>query len=598
MVDTLFPRPRLLKAGDGPGAAWDAPLIAEVDDTLPVQGYVVTTGPDGVHIRHRDALGLRYALQTLDQLRSVPDYPERAVTVEDWPDFAVRGFMLDISRDRVPTRRTLARWVEVLARARINQFELYVEHTFTYSGQQQVWQDASPLTPDDVRWLDGLCAAAGITLVPNQNTLGHWERWLAHDPHRSRAENVDGFDLAGTHRPPSTLAPTDENAEFVGGMLDELAACHRARRINIGADEPWELGTGVSRARAAEVGVGTVYFDYVSTVMRRWLDRGYAVEFWADIFGNYPELMDRVPEGAVPVVWQYDAPSLIAAVIDDPAGGELSRWKRMGLDPEGLRKGFRDRARLLIEAGVPFWVAPGTSTWNSLVGRLDNAIENMIDAAEVGLEFGAGGFLNTAWGDSGMYDPPSVAFGPVLYGGAVSWCLAANRDLDLAAVLNEHVLLDPTGRTGDVLERAGRLSAALGVPLLNASLLGGVLMHPDRIAEGPLPTESAVAGVIDEIAECLELLGVAEPACADGDVVIREVSQALRLSAFAARLLSTHSSGDAVTADLAQRRLHELEDLVTEQRACWLLRSRPGGLDDSIARLAPLRRALIRQAFA
>lgn len=598
MISTPFPRPRRFEISDAAGAPWDAPVQAEVDESLPVQGYVLVTSVEGVHIRHRDALGLRYALQTLDQLRPAPEYPSRAISVEDWPDFPVRGFMLDISRDRVPTRRALALWVELLSLARINQFELYIEHTFTYSGQEEVWQDASPLTPEDIRWLDRLCTSAGITLVPNQNTLGHWERWLAHDTHRGRAENVDGFELGGVHRPPSTLAPTPENAEFVGRLLDELAACYRARRVNIGADEPWELGTGVSRERAADVGLGTVYFDYVSLVMRRWLDRGYLVEFWADIFGDYPELMGRVPEGAVPVVWQYDAPSVIAAVIDDPVGEELTRWKRFGLDPARLRNGFRDRARLLIEAGVPFWVAPGTSTWNSLVGRWDNAIENMIDAAEVGIEFGATGYLNTAWGDAGMYDPPSVAFGPVLFGGAVSWCLSANRDLDLAAVLNEHLFLDPTGLTGEVLARAGHLSAALGVPMLNASPLGRALMYPEQLAEGPVPSQPAVRAALEELAECLEQLRGAEPACADGDVVVREVSQALRLSAFAARLLLARSSGIEITPALGRRLLRELEELLAEQRACWLLRSRPGGLDDSIARLAPLRHALLARATA
>lgn len=598
MSPTLFPRPRRLELGDGPGAPWYAPVTAEVDDSLPAQGYALSTGPDGVRIRHRDSPGLRYALQTLDQLRRAPEYPSRAVTVEDWPDFAVRGFMLDISRDRVPTRRTLARWVELLTLARINQFELYIEHTFAYSGQQAVWQDAAPLTPDDIRWLDGVCTAAGITLVPNQNTLGHWERWLAHDAHRGRAENVDGFDFGGTHRPPSTLAPTEDNAEFVGRILDELAACYRARRINIGADEPWELGTGMSRERAAQVGLGTVYFDYVSTVMRRWLDRGYLVEFWADIFGDYPELMGRVPEGAVPVVWQYDAPSAIAAVIDDPSGLELNRWKRLGLDPERLRRGFRDRAKLLIEAGVPFWVAPGTGTWNSLVGRTGNAVENMIDAAEVGLEFGATGYLNTAWGDNGMYDPPSVAFGPVLYGGAVSWGLAANRDLDLAALLNETVLLDPTGCSGQALERAGRISDALRVPMLNASPLARALLAPDLGAGGPTPEGPALDDAAREIADCIELLRLAEPACADGDVVVREVTQALRLAAFAVGLLQAGPVASRIERSAARRLLRELDDLVTEQRACWLLRSRPGGLDDSIARLAPLRHALLHAATA
>jgi len=44
--------------------------------------------------------------------------------------------------------------------------------------------------------------------------------------------------------------------------------------------------------------------------------------------------------------------------------------------------------------------------------------------------------------------------------------------------------------------------------------------------------------------------------------------------------------------------LASLDRLLVEQRACWLLSARPGGLDDSVARFAPLRAALAARAAA
>ena len=596
MPVTPFPRPASFTAADGPGAPVDAPVRVSLDPSLPEQGFRLLTSPDGISLAHRDAAGLRYALQTLDQLKAGADFADVAYAVEDAPDFAVRGFMLDVSRDRVPTRRTLARWVELLALARINQFELYTEHTFAFRGHQQVWQDASPLTPEDVRWLDARCAAAGIALVPNQNTLGHMERWLAHEPYARRAENEDGFVFDGTHRGPSTLEPTPENAEFVLGLLDDVVPHFRTKRLNVGADEPFELGTGRTKARAEAEGIGPVYFDYVTRIVQPWVDRGYTVEFWADVFGNHPELMHRVPAGAVPVVWQYDSASLTAAVID-AAGEEVAAWRASGIDVDGLRNGFRDRAKLLLEAGVPFWVAPGTSSWNSVLGRLDNALENMVDAATVGLENGATGYLNTAWGDNGMWEPPSVAFGPVLFGGAVSWNLAANADLDVAAVLDEHVLLDPTGTTGRVLDRTGRLAAQLGVFTLNASPLYRALFSGSDLPASLTPSDEALTAAGEVLARCREDLRTADPASADGDVVVRELTQAIRLSELAVDVLLARSAGGGtVPATDARRLLVELERLLVEQRACWLLRSRPGGLDDSLGHFDTLRHALTSAA--
>ncbi|WP_432511534.1 family 20 glycosylhydrolase [Kineococcus sp. SYSU DK001] len=596
MPVTPFPRPKSMTTTTGSGPAPDAPVRVVLDASVPPQGYRVQTSPDGTTVTHSDAAGLRYGLATLDQLRADRDFATTGYDVSDHPDFPVRGFMLDISRDRVPTRRTLARWVEVLELARINSFELYTEHTFAFTGEQAVWQDASPLTADDLRWLDGLCASRGIELVCNQNTLGHMERFLKHPEHAKRAENEDGFSMRGQHRPPSTVEPTPENAAFVQGLLEDVVPHFRTKRVNIGADEPWELGTGKSAQRAEEVGLGTVYFEYVTSIMQPWLDRGYTVEFWADVFGDHPELMDKVPAGAVPVVWQYDSPALLAEVVDAASPGQVQEWRSLGVDVTALRDGFRDRAKLLLGAGVPFWVAPGASNWNSLLGRWDNAVANMVDAAEVGLENSAQGYLNTSWGDHGHWDPPVVAFGPALFGGAVSWSLEDNRDVDIAEVLSQRLLLDPTGVTGDVLVRAGQVCQQLGTPLLNASPLCLVLREPDQLKPWAVPAPQALAAVGESLRSCLADLRTAEPAAADGDVVVRELTQALRLSELAVRVLQARAEDGSFAAGAAPGLLTELDGLLEEQRACWLLRSRPGGLADSLAEFGELRHALLRAA--
>ncbi|WP_367125394.1 glycoside hydrolase family 20 zincin-like fold domain-containing protein [Streptomyces phytohabitans] len=598
MPVTPFPAPRSLATAPG-GAPYDAPVTVTADPQLPPQGYRLRTGPDGVAVTHRDAAGLRYALQTLDQLRAAPDFPDTGYDITDHPDFAVRAFLLDVSRDRVPTRRTLERWLGVLALARFNQLELYGEHAYAFRDHQTVWRDASPLTADDLRWLDARCAAHGIELVANQNTFGHMERFLAHDAYAHRAENPDGFDRGGVRRPPSTLEPTPENAEFATSLVAEVAGQLRARRVNIGADEPFELGTGRSRERVARLGAGPVYWEYVTEVMRPWLADGWTVEFWADVFGDHPELMDRVPPGAVPVVWQYDAPYAAADVLAAD-GGELRAWRQLGADVEQLRDGFRGRARLLREAGVPFWVAPGAGNWNSLVGRLDNALANMVDAAETGREAGSEGYLLTAWGDHGMWEPPSIAFGPAVFGGAVSWCLDTNRGLDLADVLNSLVLLDGTGLTGAVLDRLGRIAHDLGVPLLNGSPLARAL-RPDPALPLPAhPEPAALDRAAATLARCRRDLAAADPAAGDGEVLRRELTHAVGLSEFAVELLRARAAvrgeADDIDPATARRLLRELEPLLAEQRACWLLRARPGGLDDSVARFDGLRHALLRAA--
>ena len=172
----LFPCPREFRWTGSGGASFDAAPRISVEASLPAQGFAIRASADGVEISHADAPGLRYALAVLEQLRAHHGELD-AFELRDWPDFPVRGYMLDISRDRVPTRETLERTVGLLELFRINHFELYTEHTYAFRDHEEVWRDASPMTPEDLQWLDKLCADRDIELVANQNTFGHMARW-------------------------------------------------------------------------------------------------------------------------------------------------------------------------------------------------------------------------------------------------------------------------------------------------------------------------------------------------------------------------------------------------------------------------------------
>src|SRR6059058_6081843 len=71
------------------------------------QGYRIELDSRGAHVSAADEAGLFYARQTPAQLRRAHGNEIPQGAIEDWPDFAVRGVMLDISRDKVPTMATL-----------------------------------------------------------------------------------------------------------------------------------------------------------------------------------------------------------------------------------------------------------------------------------------------------------------------------------------------------------------------------------------------------------------------------------------------------------------------------------------------------------
>lgn len=541
-----------------PGAL--APLVEHHVSGLPREGYELDVTPERTQLRYGDDNGRRYGRAAVDQLRAAGE--SAVVRIADRPDFPVRAHLLDISRNRVPTRETLDRLVGVLELARYNQLQLYTEHTFAYRDHEDVWRDASPMTPEDILWLDARCADAGIELVANQNCLGHMERWLRHPRYAHRAARPDGFELLpGVRRPPTTLAPTTDNARFVLDLLGELVANFRSRRINIDFDEPFDLGHDVD-----------AYVEQLRRVAQPLVDRGHEVLFWADVVRRHPRVLDRIPAGTTPIAWWYEAPAETSPLADlPPSLREL--LGKLGIDDDSTR-GFDSIVRPLADAGIAFWIAPGTSTWNSLVGRADNAYANLLDAAVPGRAHGATGYVVTDWGDNGHLQPPSVSLGPVLYGGALAWCADTNRDPDdVTGALDAYVFVDGARQLGTALDAIGRVWNRTGRRAFNASPLQAALLpHQPLVSIGAVDVD-ATRDVVATLDGALGAIARARPASADGDVVIRELTLATSLARLGARRLLDHD----VTADLAQ--LHD------EFAACWRLRSRPGGLADSLAQL-------------
>ena len=154
------------------------------------------------------------------------------------------GYMLDVSRFRVPTMETVKRQVDILAELGYNHFQLYTEHTFAYPGHEDVWREASPFTPAEIRELDAYCADRGIELVPNQNSFGHLEHWLRHPAYNRLAEAPQGGTTCNgwVCARPASLCPTDPaSVAFVAGLYDALFPCFRSKYVNVGGDETMEL---------------------------------------------------------------------------------------------------------------------------------------------------------------------------------------------------------------------------------------------------------------------------------------------------------------------------------------------------------------------
>jgi hexosaminidase len=481
--------------------------------------------------------------------------------VRDHPDLPVRGVMLDISRDKVPTMESLRRVVDLLASLKVNQVQLYSEHTFAYRSHGEVHAAASPLDAAEIRELDAFCRARHVELVPNQNCLGHMNRWLAHDRYRPLAIAPEGFvDPFGISRQPMTIEPGNpDSLKLVRELLAELLPLFTSRRVHVGLDEAWELP-----AERMEDFLG-----WVTTLRAVPELEGREMLMWGDMISGRTDLVARLPAGVTVCEWGYDD------------------WHP-----------FDEHCAALAEAGVPFWVAPGTSSWLSILGRFTNARSTCSRAAAAALAHGGSGYLNTDWGDNGHLQQWVVGEPGLAYGAAVSWCYEANDDIDMAAALSAHVFEDPSGRLAETVLALGDAHRLVTPQFPNMSALVMNLYYP-QLPVGRGLTAGLTDDELDTVASCLAdaRTGVtgATPRRDDGAWLIDEVVYSADLVSLLVRDSQARLRGDGTLASVGRHERAalgaELDEIMQRARELWLRRNRPGGLEDSLGWLRNLRAA-------
>ena len=526
------------------------------------EGYALTISKIGVEISFHETGGLRAASATLRQL--LREYGRRlpCLKIRDWPDFARRGVMLDISRGRVPKLETLLDLVEKLADFKINELQLYTEHTFAYQKYRRIWKTWGALTAKEIQILDARCGELGIELVPNQNSFGHLRYFLEDSKLKKLGELKQAF-LAETKdflRRPTTLAPKHPGTlPFLRGLYDELLPNFSSEYFNIGGDETWDLGKGQSKQLCAQKGKGRVYLDFIKQLHREVSARGKTMMFWGDIILKYPQLIRELPKNVVALNWGYEA--------NHP---------------------FAKEAAQFAKAKIPFYVCPGTSTWQTLIGKHDNALANLRAAAKIGKKYGAVGLLNTDWGDGGHPQPLAVSWPLFAAGAALAWNVNALDESTLLAVLSRDVFEDATGKIAAAGFQLGFVHQKLGVKALNETPLGTVLAAPKPVEQElfcrnglkwftKIPAKK-ICATLNEIQKQRTSLLRAKPNSASGKLLAQELKLAAQMAEQSCQFMLWQQ---AVVAEktskakkLAQAGIRELQQLEKDFNAYWSLRNK------------------------
>ena len=354
----------------------------------PEGAYALRISPEGVVVQG----DILHGVQTLRQIIRQCGWTLPCMAAEDAPVFRRRGFYHDVTRGRIPTLEWLKHLADEMCFYKLNQLQLYVEHTYLFRDLPELHAVAgTPLTAEEIIELDDYCALRGIDLVPSLSTFGHLFELLRTKRFSHLCEMEDAADYPSTmpnRMAHHTIDPTNpESLRLILSMIDEYMALFRSPHFNICADETFDLGKGRNRGKEERA----LYMGFVKALCEHVVMRGRTPMFWGDIVLKFPEALAELPEGTICLNWGY---------AEDVS---------------------EDGTRILAGAGAKQYVCPGVRGWNRWIPLLRSSYENIRRMAEYGVKYGAQGLLNTDWGDYGHINDPCLSLPGMIFGACAAW---------------------------------------------------------------------------------------------------------------------------------------------------------------------------------
>ena len=367
----------------------------ELQNGTDPESYLLEAGMHAIVIQSPAEQGLLYGIQTLRQIIRQSGCVIACTKIEDYPEIANRGFFHDVTRGRIPKLETLKKLADKMCFYKLNQLQLYVEHTFMFQAESEVWRDDTPLQAADIIELDHYCKVRGIDLVPSIASFGHLYKVLRTKTFDSLCEcpEPEGTQFSFIDRMNHhTLNAADPKAlQYAKERIAEYASLFSSSYFNIGADETFDLGKGRSSVRAGEIGTDELYMEFVEELCNYVISIGKKPMFWGDVINKFPDKIKQLPKETICLNWGYAAKQTDEIVVK------------------------------MQKAGAKQYVCPGVCGWNEWINLLPESYSNISRMCSYAHRCEAEGILNTDWGDYGHINQPDFSTAGMIYGAAFSW---------------------------------------------------------------------------------------------------------------------------------------------------------------------------------
>lgn len=237
-----------LQVAEGSAKRGDIALTIKKDKKLGSEGYTVKIG-NKVEISAPTTTGVFWATRTILQMAEQNEEHTLAQgTIRDWPDYAMRGFMLDCGRKYIPIE-FLREYVEFMAYYKMNTFQIHLNDNGFKQFFGHDWSKTQSAFRLESEYFPGLTARDGhytkkefidlqklaeglfVEIIPEIDVPAHSLAFTKYRPEIGSAEyGVDHLDLF-----------KKETYQFVDSLFDEYLKgdepVFRGKRVHVGTDE-------------------------------------------------------------------------------------------------------------------------------------------------------------------------------------------------------------------------------------------------------------------------------------------------------------------------------------------------------------------------
>ena len=315
------------------------------------------------------------------------------------------GVMLDCSRNAVMKPEQVKQYARIIRDMGYNTLMLYTEDTYEVDNQPFFGHLRGKYTKAELKDIDAYCADIGIELVPCIQTLAHLNcifRWYGE---YDSVNDCDDILLAGEEK---TYALIDD-------MLSSLAQCFTSKKIHIGMDEAYRVGTGKYRSIHGDED----RFDIINRHLHK----------VCDIAGKY---------GFKPMIWS-DMFCKLAIDSDDYYGSaDISKIEEKAQLPENIELVYWDyystdynRYVNMINTNKAFgknvYFAGGAWTWRGFAPDNKYSMETTEAAVKACKDCGVDNIFFTVWGDDGAECSKFAVLPSLMYAAEI---LNGNTDME------------------------------------------------------------------------------------------------------------------------------------------------------------------------